>query len=444
MWKRHFNMAKKSELEFTEKYTYNTELDSYVVPMKHRTKPFVIKGYKLRAIRRALSNAITPSQTAADVQLRFSILDADFAELKKVFGLTRECFPLTDEEVNENSIEATAEIILEERRAAASQIVEKQEWKATQEAANKWKDFQATTLDPISTVLDLWTPPKSPTLKRNASRLVGKSDSDEVLVIGLSDLHYGSASKERYMYGEPGWTTEKTVACVQQYCDQIIRNISRRTYTFKKVIILGLGDLIHSVNGKTGRGTELIYDCVREEQFDFALTSLYSFIEQIQREIPVVEVHDVGGNHNYEAEIALWRALEMGFKHIPTVKFTHHASRPASFKEGSTLFLLDHGADSMERAYVPTNSDGKLQQHVQTLLLARPDLLVGTKERLFCMGDKHHWEHIEYADFQFIMFGTILGGDEHSSRNNLRNRPRQSCLVLNENGLSEVLHVYFD
>lgn len=436
-------MAAKKDLEFKEKYTYNSDSDTYVIPMKHRVKPFLIKGYTLRAIRRALSNEITSSENAGDVARRYKILEADFSELKKIFGLTRDSFPLTDEEVAANTVEATAETILEEKRAAAAQIVEKAEWKHTQEDATKWRAFQNSTLDPISAVLDIWTPPKAPrpTLAKVAKT---KELSDEILVIGLSDLHYGSSANDRYMYGEPSWSTEKTVEAVKKYCETIIARVSRRTYQFKKVLILGLGDLIHSLNGKTTRGTELIYDCVREEQFDYALTSLHSFIEQIHSVIPNVEVHDVGGNHNYEAETALWRALEMAFKPITTIKFNHYSTRPASFREGTTLFLLDHGADSIERAYVPTASDGKLQQHVQTLLLAKPDLLIGAKERLFCMGDKHHWEHIEYADFQFIMFGTLLGGDEHSARNNLRNRPRQSYLVLNENGLQEVGHVYFD
>ncbi len=436
-------MAKDKELQFTEKYTYNRDSDVYVVPMKHRVAPFVVNGFKLRGIRRALTNSISPAKTAAEVCVKFKILEDDLNELKKVFDISRDSFPLSDEEMADHTIESATETILEEKRAAVAQMVEKKEWKLTQEDANKWRDFQAGTLDPIATALDLWQAPQI-SLVPNRAPSKSKKTSEEVLVIGLSDLHYGSASKERYMYGEPGWTTEKTVECVQKFCDEILKNVSRRTYTFKKVVILGLGDLIHSVNGKTGRGTELIYDCVREEQFDYALTSLRSFIEQIHNAIPNLEVHDVGGNHNYEAEIALWRALEMAFRGVDTIKFNHYASRPASFKEGNTLFLMDHGADSMERAYVPTGSDGKLQQHVQTLLLARPELLVGTKERLFVMGDKHHWEHIEYADFQFIMFGTILGGDEHSSRNNLRNRPRQSCLVLDDNGISEIIHVYFD
>lgn len=433
---------KAAKLEFAEKYTYNTASDTYVIPMKHRAKPFVLKGYKLRAIRRAMSNAISPAQPAAEVALRFKILSDDLDELKKIFGLGRDVFPLTNEEVDENTIEKSIEVLREEKQAAITQLAEKQDWKQTLEEAEKWRAYQAGTLDPISTVLELWEPPKVDSIPLNKPSAKGKDESEEVFVIGLADLHFGSSANERYMYGRGSWGTKDTVNAVKDYADAAVQTMKTRTYKFKKVIILGMGDLIHSINGKTGRGTELVYDSVREEQFEYALTSLRSFIARIYQHVPVVEVHSVYGNHAYDTEMALFRALEMAFTNEKTIKFFHYASRPASFREGATLFVLDHGADSIERAYVPTGSDSKLQQHVQSLLLQRPELLIGAKTRLFCVGDKHHWENVEYNDFEFIMFGTIIAGDEHSARNNLCNRARQSCLILDSNGLKEIVHFY--
>lgn len=438
-------MARKTEaLEFEPKYTYNREDDVYVINMKHLVKPFVIKGYKLRAIRRAISNSITPSDTASQICTKFKLLAKDLAEIKKVFDLTQDVSPLTDEEINEQTDEQSAAQILEERRAAISQIAEKESWKVTQKEAEQWRGFVNKVVDPVSVVLDSWVAPKVSPLKLT-KQPVNKPMSDEVLVIGLSDLHYGSASNSRYMYNRPDWSTKKTVECVAKFAQTIIDTVSKRNYQFKKVVILGLGDLLHSLNGKTARGTELIYDVVREEQFEYALSSLSAFIQAISSVIPIVDVHSVYGNHNYEAEMALFRALDQFFTPYRHIKFYHYSSRPAAFREGETLFLLDHGADSIEKAYVPTGSDTKIQIHVQSLLLSsKPELVFGARERLFVMGDKHHWEHVEYNDFQFIMFGTVLGGDQHASVNNLKNRPRQSYLVINEAGLKEVGHCYFD
>lgn len=206
---------------------------------------------------------------------------------------------------------------------------------------------------------------------------------------------------------------------------------------------MGLGDLIHSLNGKTQRGTELIFDCIKEEQFDYALNSLLAFISRMVEIFGKCEVHSVYGNHSYDVEMALFRALDMFFKKDNRIVFTHYASRPAAFKTGKTLIMMDHGADSRERAYVPPTGP-KLEKHVQNILCNHPELMTGVKTKLFCQGDKHHFQHHEYASFEFMMFGTTLAGDEHANVNNLYNRARQSMLVLDNNGLREVIHVYFD
>jgi hypothetical protein len=420
---------------------YNGETDVYITTLKSLSKPLVLKGSVHRNIVAHISNLFSPSKTTEEVAAKFGIPVKILEEYKKVHGLTRDSLPLSNEELTELPVEACAANLLESKKLAVAQSYEKELWKATQKSAENWEAFQNGTLDPFGLAVENWKPARVPRLHIETST---KEVSDEVLVIGLSDLHFGSASNERYMFNRPSWTTEKTVACVKKFAEKILQRAAARTYRYKKVVILGLGDLIHSVNGKTGRGTELLYDCVREEQFDYALQSLYQFISMIYSQIPVVDVHSVGGNHNYEGDMALFRALEKAFTQQENLNFFHHSSRPAAFKEGTTLFLLDHGADSIERAYVPTASDAKLQTHVQSLLLQNPENLIGVKERLFIVGDRHHWEHVEYNDFQFVMFSTVIGGDMHASVNNLKNRPRQSYLVIDNDGLKETGHVYFD
>ncbi len=428
-------------LEVKEKYTFNKETDTYIVNLKSRPKPLIIKGSVHRAIVRAFSGKITPPLSVEDVAVKYKIPVQYLEEYKKVFSMSRDALPLSDEEILDSNVESLVDKITEEKRFAILEGLEKEEWKNTQKDAAKWREFEYKTLDPFSLVLENWTPPKILPLARLPKQ---EKLSDKVFVAALSDLHYGSASNSRYMYNRESWTTDDTIKAVQEYALKIKETIQSRNYKFKKLIVLALGDLIHSLNGKTARGTELKFDCVREEQFEYALTSLTAFISYMAESIPCVEVHSVYGNHNYEAEMGLFRALECYFAKDARVKFFHYSSRPAAFREGSTLFMLDHGADAVERAYVPTASDNKLQLHVQSLLLQNPEMLVGTKTRIFAMGDKHHWEHLEYNDFEFIMFGTILGSDEHAAVNNLKNRARQSCLVLSEDGLEETIHIYFN
>src|SRR5688572_18820059 len=135
-------MAKKADLEFKDKYTYNEATDSYIVPMSHRVKPYVIHGYKLRAIKKAMSNLLSPSVSAFDIRVKFELSEEDFDGLKKAFDLSRDTFPLTDEELKVDSPEHALQKLLEEKKSQLVQNFEKAEWKETQAAANKWNTFQ--------------------------------------------------------------------------------------------------------------------------------------------------------------------------------------------------------------------------------------------------------------------------------------------------------------
>jgi len=432
-------MSKAKNLEITSKYDYNKKDDKYVIPVSHRVKPLVLKGFVIRAIRKAISNSISASETSSEICTKYKLRPEDLTAIKKAFDLTRDSFPLTDEEILEESNEQNVEKLLEEKRLLVSQKFEKEDWKNTQKDAEQWQSFVNKQLDPFQASLDLWEPPKIQNLTFPVTKVSGKT-----LVIGLSDIHWGSAANARYMYNDKGgWDTTKSTKVVNEFSKKVIELQKDRTYKFDKVVVLFMGDFLHSASGKTGRGTELKYDTIREEQFEFAMNSLTQFLGNICKSFPDVEVHTVGGNHNYEAELALYRAVEAYFRNQKNLKWHNYSSRPASFIVGSTLFMADHGADSGERAYVPSN-ESKLEAHVNSLLVQKPQMLQNIKSKIFLQGDKHHFKSIEFDNFEFIMFSTPVQSDEHAAVNNYNNRARQSCLVLDENGLKEIAHFYTD
>lgn len=422
------------DLENPKDYYYNKDDDSYIVFIKSLAKNIVVRGETHRGILNAYSGE--DPRSVEDICTTFGIPRGIFNEYKAIFGITRDALSITDEEVEENTVEESVKNLLEKKKFEIGQILAKKSWEQTQKEAEKYRAVTAKQLNPFINALENWTPPK----------LVFKSDikkpkNGKVWAAGLSDLHFGAAANKRYMFSQPEWTTQDTVNAVDSFATSIISDAKSRKYSFEKAVIMGLGDLIHSLNGKTQRGTELKFDCIKEEQFDYALTSLTAFIAKVKTQFPKVEIHSVYGNHNYEAEMALFRALACYFHTNKDIQFFHYATRPAAFRVGNTLILMDHGADSVERTYVPKAGKG-LEGHVQSLLLQKPELLTGVKSKLFVMGDRHHWENVEYNDFEYIMFSTILGGDEHSSVNNLNNRPRQSSLILDEDGLKEIIHTY--
>lgn len=424
-----------SLIECKTGYVWNASSKEYIVFLKNAGKNVIVP----EVLHKNLMRAYIEDVPLDEIAVKFTFPASYLPEYKTIFGWKRRGIAITDEDATELSVEDASEKMLEEKKFEILQSFHKESWKNTQADALKWKEFYHRKFEPFENALTQWTPlPHLPSKSYYADK-----SSDKTFAIFLSDLHYGAASKSCYMFNRPNWDTKKTVACVDKFANEITKEIGNRKYKYQKCLIVGLGDLIHSLNGKTTRGTELTYDCIAEEQIDYALDSLRIFIERMVEVFGVCEIHSVGGNHNYETEVAVFRALDLFFRSDKRVKFFHHASRPSYFVCGKTLIMMDHGADHKERAYVPPKGP-KLEKHVQSLLLAIPDIVSKCKSRVFAQGDKHHWEHIEYADFEFIMFGTSLGGDQHASVNNLKNRPRQSCLVLDDSGIRETFHVYFD
>lgn len=423
-----------SMIECKKGYVYNSHDKNYIVFIKSAGKNIIVS----EAMHKSLMKAYVEDMPVDEMAVKFTIPASYIPDYKTVFGWKRRGVAITDEDALDLSIEDCTEKMLEEKKFEILQEFNKKVWKKTQEDALKWQEFKHRKFEPFERALQNWKPEKLPPIQA-----VPAKKSDKTFVVFLSDLHYGSSTNGAYMFNKKSWSTQKTIQCVDRYATEIIKEAGSRSYKFSKCVIVGLGDLIHSLDGKTTRGTELHYDCVAEEQFDYALESLRIFIQRMVEQFGRCDVHSVGGNHNYETEVILFRALDMFFRSDKRVKFYHYASRPSYFVEGSTLIMMDHGADHKERTYVPPKGP-KLERHVNSLLLSIPEVVAKCKSKIFTMGDRHHYENIEYSDFEFFMFGTSLGADLHASVNNLKSRPRQSCLILDKDGVREILHVYFD
>jgi hypothetical protein len=169
---------------------------------------------------------------------------------------------------------------------------------------------------------------------------------------------------------------------------------------------------------------------------------MYEFLSSIAQIFNKVSVHSVRGNHDGTDHYPLMLGLSKMFTDTH-VDFSIYSTRTAVFRVDDVVFVVDHGADDELKAKVPKSGTPR-ESYVQSLLLARPELLVGAKQKIFIQGDMHHYQQEEYNDFEYIMLGALPAGDEYSDHLNLNSRPRQNCLLLSKDGLKAVLHYYFD
>lgn len=431
-------------LLFDGDYVYNKEEDKYIVYLRSANRHIVVPGERHRAMLSAYSNWDGNPATINELCRNFEFPRSWFTEYKTIMGWTHDREPITNEELQNRNEDDIINDLLQRKRFAIYQKFQKADWKDTQEDANKWRAFQANQLNPFESTLASWNPPALNSI--NSNLLLTDPASDQWFVCGCFDWQIGAKADGKYLFRQKDWSTDLAKEAIEKFAYQIVYDIASRKQKFAGCEILLGGDLHHGFHGTTAKGTRLEVDALREDQFDALITCLTYLIGTLQQVFGQVNVRAVRGNHDGFDFYPAMKTVEAYFRAIPDIKFHIYSSRTALFRVGPVLMLLDHGASDCYKAEIPKHTgNGKAREsYIQSLLLGHPDELIGVKQKIFIQGDKHHYEQLEYNDFESFMFGALPLGDKYADNLNLHGRPRQNCLVINNNGVKEVLHYYFD
>jgi hypothetical protein len=57
-------------------------------------------------------------------------------------------------------------------------------------------------------------------------------------------------------------------------------------------------------------------------------------------------------------------------------------------------------------------------------------------------GDLHHYEQKQTNEYEFFMFGALVGADQYADVMNKTGRARQNTLILDHDGVREVQHFF--
>ncbi len=375
--------------------------------------------------------------TTSEIGLKLKIPKDVVKHILFVLGKTHDSLPYSDETIVESDEDKLVDDMLLNKSFSVLQKYEKKDWKATEEKAEAWDSFKNGALDPFERFLEKWSPPKY--VAKAAS--YPKTDGNEELLVGISDLHFGLFANSRYLYNQKEWNIEETTKAVAQYADDVALFI--RAHKFPKVRLLILGDILHTLSGFTDKGTKLEANPIGEEQLERAFDSLVKFIETVLVVSKNVVVHSCNGNHSSLGDYVLARMLELYFKSDSRIKFDITNKRNIVFKAKNSIFLMEHGYSAVSRDRLPAPGKAR-ENYINNLFLAKPDLLQGTKYRYYLSADQHHSESYELTNVEGFMFPTLVGGCRHGDNSGYKSRPRQTCLIVNDEGVSGVKHFYFD
>jgi hypothetical protein len=430
----------KSGLKYTEKYVYNKEDDKYVVYLKTANSNIVLPGDTVRGIFENYSNWYDNEKSINEICRNYRIPRNYFKELKEVFGITHDSEPVTPEELVEKDISSITDDILQKKKFQLHQEFQKKSWQQTEEAASKWFKFEEGLFNPLVNFLSGWNPPAYSPVKCRASRK--NTQKSKSLIVGLSDVHFGAKTNRKESFRNKGYSSSDAVGYLKKYTDDIANLVESRNYRFDECVLTSLGDILHTTGaGFTTKGTMLVHDCIKEEQFNYAFNSILEFISGLLELFPRVTVKSVKGNHNDFGDYVLFKALAAYFRTESRINFDVFEADHGMFKVKKCLFIISHGYSAEYKGRIPSSSKAR-ESYIANLFLSRPQELIGVEQKVLLTADQHHLEMKEYAEFEHYMLSTTVKGDKHSEAMGLNNIPRQSCFVLDEEGVKEVVYCY--
>lgn len=429
-------MPKQTVLEKTEEYICNSQTKKVTFLTESKFGKDITYSFDtVEKVLKLYSNYDQNPHTVSEISKKTGVPKDRITHILKALNKTHDSLPVIEELV-EDEDETVEDLILSKEQSVVQKF-EKADWKKTVDDAEKWRGFKANLVNPIESFLSSWNPPVYKPVKTTHV----KKTNDKELIIGASDWHYGLVANERYLYNQKEWNIEETKFAVDSYAQKLKSHIQSNPY--RKLNLCFMGDLSHTLNGYTDKGTKLEAGPLGEEQIEQAFESMLKFVNDLLSVHSNIEVFACSGNHSALGDYMLVRMLELYFRSDKRIKFNITNKRNITFMVHGTLFLLEHGYSSVAKSRLPSPGKGR-ETYINNLFMAKPELMREAKRFAYLSADQHHSESYEFTNVEGYMFPTLVGGCRHADNSGYKSRPRQTCLVVEEEGVTSINHYYFD
>lgn len=435
----------REAIVYNKNYTYNKTTGQYIFRIANKNHLFSRELID-SIIRDYTCGEKTASELSNSNRLPLNIIRSILMKLEVTHGGS----PISKETLEELSPEEAAKTILEYKKLAVDQLVEKREWSNIQSNSDQWLAFQSKKVDPFARMLEGWTPT---TIKPINYCVVPRKNNKETkrsFIVGAFDWHIGSYVAAKRLNRGREWNVNVAQKAIEAYAQAVYRRVMADPIGFDKGIIILGGDLFHTVTGRTGNGTELKCDIEGNDQFIKAEELTRWFIDALTPVFEKLEVHFVEGNHGTAHDIPLARVLNAVYEKHPKVTFKYYESRSGIIRIHNVLFGFEHGASGYTKSVLngskPSDKPNKSRnEKIHSVFASYPiEKMIGVKQKVYFVGDRHCFEHCETGEFEFIQSGGLPTGDFYADTLGLTNKPRQNALILNENSLEAVLHFYVE
>lgn len=322
------------------KYYFNKDTDSYIFQLPGVPGATVIPGQIVRDIVQAYSSYDGRPATINQCARTFKLSRNFIKKILTALGITHDSLPFTTEHIAASSDDALSEDAAQIRQASLMNRLERERWKEIQQSSDKWNNFEEHTLRALLSALE----GRGTESERKIPVYPDRHGEDEpvLVVIGLSDLHYGKYSDPAENGG--GSSSREITARELLHCiDTLVRSMSR-SFSIDRIVLPIGGDYLHIDNsaGGTTAGTPQDCDGTYAEILAGGLDLLEQCIERL-RVVAPVECILMSGNHDRDSGVALMLAIEAMYRNDEAVTM-HRSYDPRQYiSYGSNCIGFVHG-----------------------------------------------------------------------------------------------------
>lgn len=320
-------------------YVYNRDTDTYVVNIRGLAHPILMSGTQHKNILRQYSNSNGEPSTINEISRAFALPRRHVIKYLRVFGITHDSLPFSQEEMDEK----TDEELIEDARVARQRVlfekIEKDKWKEEKKDAAKWRAWKQNTLDLIIKEINDNLPSYSIPLVKAV-----KQDKKFCLVINLQDLHFGKGSSA-YDVGERNKFS--TDLCTNRVIESV-QNLINMVLSYgnpEKIYIVAGADAINSDNfqNKTTDGTPQDNEISVTTAMWVAKRTYADVINMLRQITNEVIIVPLPGNHDRILSIELADWLYAWFRNDADVICDMSGESRQYRRYGNTVLGFSHG-----------------------------------------------------------------------------------------------------
>lgn len=413
---------------FGSNYVFDETRDRYIFSLKskaHAGKPFVVPGETIRGMIQAYSRDGEDASINA-LSRTHGLHRTTVREIMRALGKTHDSAPFSDEDLAGRDESALGEDLIRLKEERVLRKAEREQWAETKRLAQEAGNLDRFVLRRIDEILKNNPQPQIPV---PIAVDPAPPSNGFTCVVGLTDLHFGSA----------GWRDEVgqeiTRAIVRERALSTTRELIARTLRFgrpARFILPAGSDNFHADTdlGTTTQGTPLDTDGSIARIF-IEGCALYEELIVMLSAVAPVEVVAMPGNHDRIMSMMLTHWLAARFRESKLVSIGSAVEHRSYHLHGKSLIGFTHG-DGLKDSALPL-----------TMATEAREKWGRAKHSMILTGHLHTDRSNEYAGVRVIHMPCLATADRWHFRKTYTGNTKAiaAYLVDDDDGLVATLTV---